>query len=133
MPDQITHAPQTTAQQQLKGSDYDHHRNAKASRPTYGEASTADGDRADGPDDGDRADNDRHRRAGKGSAVGRRERIADGLEPAATTRPGVAGSGLSVALIAGPNGALWVTVDGMDIQEVADRITAACDVLYRWQ
>jgi hypothetical protein len=32
-------------------------------------------------------------------------------------------------LTAGPDGALWVTVDGADIQQLADRISAVCDVL----
>jgi hypothetical protein len=36
-------------------------------------------------------------------------------------------------LTAGPDGALWVTVDGADVQQLAARIDAVCDVLIRAQ
>lgn len=32
-------------------------------------------------------------------------------------------------LTAGPDGALWVTVDGADVEELTARISALCDVL----
>jgi hypothetical protein len=32
-------------------------------------------------------------------------------------------------LTAGPDGALWVTVDGTDVQQLAARISAVCDAL----
>jgi hypothetical protein len=36
---------------------------------------------------------------------------------------------VTATLMAGPDGALWVTVDGADVQQLAARITAVCDVL----
>jgi hypothetical protein len=36
-------------------------------------------------------------------------------------------------LTTGPDGALWVTVDGADVQQLAARISAVCDVLIRAQ
>jgi len=32
-------------------------------------------------------------------------------------------------LTAGPDGALWVTVDGADVQQLVAKISAVCDVL----
>jgi hypothetical protein len=34
-----------------------------------------------------------------------------------------------VTLTAGPDGALWITVDGVDAQQLAAKISALCDVL----
>jgi hypothetical protein len=38
-------------------------------------------------------------------------------------------SQVPATLTAGPDGALWVTVDGADVQQVAARISAVCDML----
>jgi hypothetical protein len=125
LPDHLTDAPQTTTRQDPKGSDHDHHRNAEDGRPTHDRdaAGTANGDRADKPDDGDRSDTDRPRRTRPGTAVGRPERAADGRS-LSTPDP-------SVTLTAGPDGALWVVVDGADVNQLAARINAACDALLR--
>jgi hypothetical protein len=40
---------------------------------------------------------------------------------------------VAVTLRAGPDGALWVGVDGADVQELAARISAVCDALTRAQ
>lgn len=40
---------------------------------------------------------------------------------------------VSATLSAGPDGELWVTVDGADIHQLAARISAVCDVLNREQ
>lgn len=39
------------------------------------------------------------------------------------------GARTGATLAAGPDGALWVTVDGADVQQLAARISAVCDVL----
>ncbi len=132
LPDPTTHAPQTATQQHPKGSDHDDHRDAKDGRPTHDGGATgtrtADGDRADREDGGDQSDSDRPRRTRQGATVGQPERAGDAPEPSATSRPA---DRPTVALTATPDGALWVAVDGADIQELAARITAACDALYR--
>jgi hypothetical protein len=84
LPDHLTDAPQTTTRQHSKGSDHDHHRNAEDGRPTHHDrepTETANGDRADSPDGGDRSDTDRPRRTRPGTAVRRAERAGDDSPP----------------------------------------------------
>ncbi|MFF4594160.1 hypothetical protein [Amycolatopsis sp. NPDC001319] len=38
---------------------------------------------------------------------------------------------VQATLVAGPDGALWVTVDGVDVEQLAASISAVCDVLTR--
>lgn len=96
LPDHTTDAPRTTTRQDLKGSDHDHHPDAGDDRPTHdGGAtgtSTADGDRADSPDDGDQSDADRPRRTRQRAAVGRPEGAVDGSIPSRPNRATGAGS-----------------------------------------
>jgi hypothetical protein len=40
-------------------------------------------------------------------------------------------SQVPVKLTAGTDGALWVTVDGADVQQITARINAVCDVLIK--
>ncbi len=42
---------------------------------------------------------------------------------------GEAANHAPATLTAGPDGTLWVTVNGADIQQLADKISAVCDVL----
>lgn len=126
LPDDLTQAPQTTARQRPKGSDHDHSRDTQDSRPTDNgepsEATTSRMDGADGPDDGDPPDTDRQGYRGERTAVREAERPADSSGPSNPDYP-------SVRLTAGRDGALWVVVDGVDVDDVAARISAVCDSL----
>jgi hypothetical protein len=128
LPDHATRTPETTTQQDPKGSDHDRndHRDAEDGRSTRdggtNEDGISDGDQADGPHGGDQPDTDQTGRPRQGAAVGRPERAADGSGSSGTDDP-------PATLIAGPDGALWVAVDGADLREVAARINAACDAL----
>lgn len=130
LPDHSTHAQHTTTHQRSKDSDHDHrnhhaeHGRRTGDGRTNGDG-TSEGDHADSShDSGDRSDTDRPQRTRQGTAVRRPERTADGSAPSKPDDP-------TVTLTAGPDGALWVAVDGADVRQVATRINAVCDGLIR--
>lgn len=150
LPDHATHAPQTTAHHHPKGSDHDrnHHHGAKEDGRTddgrTNGCDTSAGDRIDSEEGGrGQSDTDRPQRPRQRTAARRPQRAVGDSTPSTPDHPterassqgdGRAAPVVSQALVrltAGPDGALWVAVDGTDIQQVASRINAACEVLIR--
>lgn len=145
LPEHATQPHQTIAHHPRKGSDHDrnHHDPEDDGRTGDGRTNgdgTPDGDRADRPDgDGNQPDTHRPRRTRQSTAVRRSQRTGHGAAPRTPTRPSERDGGdtapvtsqATVTLTAAPDGAVWVVVDGADLQEVTSRIGMVCDALTR--
>ncbi|MFF1610939.1 hypothetical protein ACFVYA_24435 [Amycolatopsis sp. NPDC058278] len=120
---------QITAHRHRRGSDHDpnYHSDAEDGRPNgaggTNKDDTSDGDRGNSLDSAkQQPDTDRRRPVWQGTTEPEPEQAAGGSAPPKRGYP-------PVTLTPGPDGALWVTVDGADLQEVAAKIGAICDAL----
>lgn len=127
--------PPTTPEAQTKGSGYDHNRrdDTEDGRRTddgeRNEACAADGKQSDDTDGGASGpDSVQHWRARKAATVRTTQTAVDGSGSRLGALRAESNRG-AATFEAGPDGTLWVAVDGKDIEELAARISEACDML----